>query len=159
MREFVSDAFVRLSYKDWALVGFVQGSRMLHVVGRENRGFALGLHLETPFGTRLTVMKARMGRNGTVALFTDSDMFDGFTNAKGYYVALEHPIYANLTLRAALFSSEILEPNCTTNDRFAKSDSLAARFCDAVGEGTPAANARRQLLDRRRFQVDLRMQF
>jgi hypothetical protein len=155
VREMVYDGFTRLSFGSWGLVAFAQSTQMLQVIGGENHGYSLGLQLEAPFGTRLTFTYAHIQRNGTIALFTDSDFFDGFTNASGYSIALEHAITPQIAVRAAFFASNELSDSCQALQQ----KHLPVIFCDTAESDATLKLFRKQTLDRKRMQVDLRVTF
>jgi hypothetical protein len=105
---------------------------------------------------KLTAAYAKIERDGTVALFTDSDLFDGLTNVQGWYVILEGHLTRFLRLRGAMMKSRIYHEECLL-----VSSGRSVSQCDfglAVNPSFTQAFTRSER-DRTRYQVDLTVDF
>ncbi|HTO05721.1 MAG TPA: putative porin [Myxococcota bacterium] len=158
MREIVYDMFMKFTpWEGWSLTPWFQLTHMFEV-SSENYGYDTGFDLLAPTNTKLTFMWASMPRNGTMAVFTDSDFFDGYTNARGWGLSLEQAINRWVSLRGSYLSSTERSKNCGAFE-----GSGASQLCDtAFWGGTPPSalgNFRRQVLDRDRILVDLLVKF
>ena len=118
----------------------------------ENDGWMAGAEFGSLDLVRLTVMYASIGRNATMALFTDSDMFEGFTNAKGWYFSAERQLWRGVRVRGAYMVANQLSPSASCERR-----SLA--LCDTASQIAPARAVPQTTLDRQRFQLDLTVDF
>ena len=78
--------------------------------------------------------------NFSPAQFTDSDLFDGFTNRKGFLVYVAREIFANTELAMTLFSGDAIE------------DGAAFDIGTVTGTTVPSA-------DRFRLQTDIAVKF
>ena len=94
-------------------------------------------------------MYASIGRNATMALFTDSDMFEGFTNAKGWYFAAERQLWRGVRVRGAYMISNQLAAGVR-----ARPTRVAGALRHRVADRR-LAPFRTTTLDRQRFQLDL----
>jgi len=155
VREIVYDAFVKMTpYEGWTITPWFQLTHMFDA-GSEDYGYDTGFDLVAPTNTKLTFMYASMPRNGTIALFTDSDFFDGFVNARGWGVTLAQAFNRWTTLRASYLWSEERSSDCK-----AFGDTGQALLCDtSIWENAALAQFRRQQLDRDRILVDLLVKF
>jgi len=152
IRELVLDGYA--TFTPWgeryAITPFVQWTTLL-TASKEDNGLAIGFDFGTPELAKLTVMWARIERNGTISVFTDSDMFEGFTNAKGWYVALERQIVDGIRVRGAFFRSHQLESECQ--------EGRGDDFCDTAVQLSNLGYFRETTLDRYRWQLDLLVDF
>jgi len=119
---------------------------------RENEAFSLGGELGIANTVTLTAGYSQIERDGTVALFTDDDLFDGVTNVRGWYVSAEARLTSFLRLRGSFMKSRIYHSECL----LAKAGLVTE--CDF---GLAPLN---QLLteterDRTRLQIDLLAEF
>ena len=153
MRELVVDGYA--SFTPWgeryAITPYFQYMTLLNA-DSENSGWMAGFEFGSPELVRLTVMYASIGRNATMALFTDSDMFEGFTNAKGWYFSAERQLWRGVRVRGAYLLANQLEKECEL-----ASTSLA--LCDTASQIANLAPYRTTTLDRQRFQLDLTVDF
>lgn len=153
MRELVVDGYA--TFTPWgerfAITPYFQYMQML-TTDSENDGFMAGALFGSVDLVQLTVMYARIGRNATMALFTDSDMFEGFTNAKGWYFAAERQLWRGVRVRGAYMIANQLNEECELADQ-----SLA--LCDTASQIALLAPYRTTTLDRQRFQFDLMVDF
>ncbi len=155
----VVDAF--LTFKPfgekWPITPFVQYTTLLSAT-TEPDGWGFGVEIGTPETLQLRAMWAQMDRNSTVALFTDSDFFDGYTNAKGWYVSVARKLSDHVTLRLSYYSARVAQRVCVAIEEKGR----PALFCDsATTEAlSTAADFRRTSLDhRKRIQIDLTAEF
>jgi hypothetical protein len=155
----VVDAFFTLTPfgEKWPITPFFEYTTLLSA-STEGDGYGLGIEIGTPDILQFRAMWAKMERNSTVALFTDSDLFDGFTNAKGWNVSLARKLSDNVTLRITYYSSRVENPTCVAVEEKNRS----ALFCDSATAQalSTAADFRRTSLDhRKRIQIDLTAEF
>jgi len=155
-RELVYDVFTRITpFEGWTLVPWFQLTHMLDA-SSENYGYVTGFDFLMPTHTQITFMFASMPRNGTISIFTDSDFFDGFVNARGWGITGVQNFNRWTSIRVSFYQSEQRNIACgltslTTPDRF---------NCDlTVWDNQFLALYRRQVLDRERFLVDLMVKF
>lgn len=78
--------------------------------------------------------------NFSPSQFTDSDLFDGYTNRKGFLVYLTREVFANTDMTVTFFSGDAIE------------DGAAFDIGAVTGEDTPSA-------DRYRLQTDISVKF
>jgi hypothetical protein len=158
VKEFVADVFAHFTPfgERWGVKPFFQFSSILNADSAD-AGLSAGIELGSRDFLKLIFMWSRMQRNGSISIFTDSDMFDGFTNAHGYYLAVERQITRAIWLRAAYFKSEILSEGCA----FEENGAPPSPLCDTYFAPNAAAyqDLKRTLLDRTRVQVDLNVTF
>jgi hypothetical protein len=152
-KELVIDANARFTPwgERWAIAPFFQWMSLINA-DSENQGWAVGADLGNPDLLKITVMYASIGRNATVSLFTDSDAYEGFTNAKGWYVAAERNLWRGVRLRGAFMRSKQLRANCDLEDQ-----SLA--LCDTATQDARLSPFRETTLDRYRWQLDVMVDF
>jgi hypothetical protein len=137
----------------FALTPFFQFTTLLSAES-EDHGYAFGLELGDESLLELTVMYARLDRNSTVALFTDSDIFDGRTNARGWFVQLERRLTPFMKLRAAYVDSRQRREQCLGFE-----EGTLGLTCD-LGSTEPLLGAfYKTSLDRERIQLDLLVDF
>jgi hypothetical protein len=153
MQELVVDGYINLTPwgERYAIAPYFQYMTLLNA-DSENTGWMAGVELGSTELVRLTVMYASIGRNATMALFTDSDMFEGFTNAKGWLFAAERELWRGVRVRGAYEISDQREKECALANT-----SLA--LCDTASQITNLAPYRMTTLDRQRFQFDLMVDF
>lgn len=155
INELVVDAYA--DFTPWGekfrITPFFQWTTLL-TADSEDQGFSIGADLGTPEFLQLTVMWARLERNGTIALFTDSEMFGGFTNAKGWYVSLQRQLLPHVRLRGSFFHSEQLDDDCE-----AASGGGSLALCDTASQIGEVGQFRKTTLDRTRWQADLVVEF
>lgn len=155
MEEVQASSFVTFSPfgPNYAITPFFQWTSITNA-STQNVGWAAGFDFGTPDLLKLTVMYADVGRNGTVALFTDSDLFGGYTNAKGWYVKLQRQLTKSLRFEAAFSKSHIAQSKCVIGE-------TNAVLCDTgFTANQPLADAYNQTkLDRLLIQLDLVLQF
>ena len=156
-RELVYDVFTKIApWEGWSFVPWFQLTHMLDA-SSENYGYSSGFDLYFPTNTRLTFMYASMPRNGTVSIFTDSDFFDGFVNARGWGLTGIQNFNRWTSLRVSYYQSE--QRNIACGIPF-KGLGPNAVLCDtSVWDNPVLALYRRQVLDRERFLVDLSVKF
>src|SRR5262249_37102792 len=65
---------------------------------------------------KLSFQYGYIPRNATPAVFTDSDFFDGFTNAQGFAVSLARRITPNFVARGTFYHASMLQKACDEND-------------------------------------------
>lgn len=124
--------FVRNFSAESAVIG---GTR----VGEEDTAWSLGV--ETGSSSQLFRVGAgyfHVEANSVIGQFTDSDLFDGYTNRKGFL----------------LYGARVLGPNVELKLTFAQSDEIED---DGLGAG-PFSDSIRNA-NRRRLQTDLEMKF
>jgi hypothetical protein len=120
----------------------------------EDQGLVAGLDLGDPSLLELTLMWARLERNSTISLYTDSDIFDGYTNVEGFYVALTRRLAQGITLRGTWSHSQQLHNQCD-----AIQQGKPSALCDTASQISAFGAYRKTTLDRDRFQVDLTVDF
>ena len=153
MQELVVDGYAHIApWGDrYGATPFFQYMSILNA-DSENQGWMAGADLGSIDLVKLTVMYAHVGRNATMALFTDSDIFEGFTNAKGWYFAAERQLWRGVRVRGAYMISDQLEPTCKLAD-------VLIQLCDAASQDSLLAPYRKTTLDRQRFQLDVMVDF
>lgn len=153
MKELVVDGYLTLTPwgERYAITPYFQYMTMLNS-DSENDGWMAGMEFGSPELVRLTVMYAEIGRNATMALFTDSDTFDGLTNVKGWVVAAERQLWRGVRVRGAYMVSRQLEAECELAD-------VNLALCDTASQISNLAPFRMTTLDRQRFQLDLQVDF
>ena len=78
-------------------------------VGPEDDALMFGLELGDPERlAHLSVGYFRVEPNGVISPFTDSDLFDGMTNVKGYYVGLARILARGVELRLLVSRTDAL---------------------------------------------------
>lgn len=135
----------------WALTPFVQTASILSAES-EDRMWAFGATFGTPEFVRLTAMWARIERNGTMSLFTDSNLFDGFTNVKGWFVSAEREIVRGVRVRGSFITTSPAEEECAAADR-------GLENCDIPSQIENFGLYRQTTLDRTRWQFDVLVDF
>jgi hypothetical protein len=154
LHEIVVDAY--LTFTPWgerfAITPFGQWMSILNAKSEDN-GWSVGFDFGSESLVKLTVMYASVPRNATVALFTDSDLFEGFTNAQGWYVSAQRALWPGVKVRGAYFFSEVANQNCHAAGRDGNSD------CDTATQNVLLDAYRRTTLDRNRWQLDFIVDF
>jgi hypothetical protein len=153
-QEIVYDVFAKFTpFEGWSVTPWFQLTHMFDA-GSEDYGYGTGFDVLAPTNTKLTFMYASMPRNGTFALFTDSDFFDGMVNARGWGVTLAQAFNRWTTLRATYLSSTERSGTC-------QNASTQPLLCDSSVWVAPGnlASFRKQILDRDRILVDLLVKF
>jgi hypothetical protein len=155
----VLDAFVTFEPfgEKWPVTPFAQYTTLLSS-STESDGWGFGIEIGKPEVLQVRAMWAQLGRNSTVALFTDSDLFDGYTNAKGWYVSVARKLSDHVTLRLSYYSARVARRECVAIEEQGR----PALFCDsATAEAlSTAADFRRTSLEhRKRIQIDLTAEF
>lgn len=157
IRELVLDVFMTFDYfgDRWQVTPFFQWLHMLSAVN-DDQAYGVGITFGDEEFLELTVMYAKLQRNGSVALFTDSNLFDGLTNGQGWYVEVERRLTSFLKLRGAFFQSRMASEECDAAQALRN-----PLVCDNAFVEFPAAYAaaRRTALDRYRLQLDLIAEF
>jgi len=153
MHELVVDAYARLTPwgERYAITPFFQYMTLLNATS-EDQGWVAGVDLGSVQFLRVSLMYAYIERNATMALFTDSDAYEGFTNAKGWYVAAEREIFRGVRVRGVYMFSQ--QANDTCHDA---SKNLA--LCDTASQLSLLDDFRRTTLDRNRWQLDFIVDF
>ena len=153
MQELVLDAYATFTPfgEAYAVTPFFQFMTLLNAKS-EDKGFVVGLDLGSVQLVKITLIYAYIERNATMALFTDSDIFEGFTNAKGWYVAAEREIFRGIHVRGSYMFSQ--EANDTCHDA-----SKNTALCDTASQLTLLDEYRRTTLDRNRWQLDFIVEF
>jgi hypothetical protein len=159
IKQGVIDAFFTVEPfgEDWPITPFAQYTTLLSA-STEPDGWGFGIQIGKPEVLQVRAMWAKLDRNSTVALFTDSDFFDGFTNTKGWYVSVARKLSDHVTLRLTYYSSQVNRRGCVAVEE----RGLPALFCDsATTEAlSTAADFRRTSIDhRKRIQIDLTAEF
>jgi len=162
IKQGVVDAYFTLTPfgEKWPITPFAQYTTLLSAK-TEPDGWGFGIEIGTPEILQVRAMWARLERNSTVALFTDSDLFDGYTNAKGWHVSVARKLSDHVTLRLSYYSSRVAERQCLALEEYGDA-STPALFCDsATAEAlSTAADFRRTSLEhRKRIQIDLTAEF
>jgi hypothetical protein len=134
-------AWGTLAYNFTAEAGTVSGVR----VGPDAAAWGLGVEIGDPKSWFLLgVEYSYVPANAVLALYTDSDMFDGFTNREGWGVYIARELAASTELRLTLWDGEpIKTTGSTPNGPY-----------DPAGMGTAFQQA-----NRRRMQADLNFKF
>jgi hypothetical protein len=161
MSEVVADVYAEYTPfgERYAIRPFFQWSSLL-AAEEEDDAWAAGVALGALDFLELTFMYARVERNGTIAAFTDSDLFEGVTNAQGFMLQLQRQLLPGVVVRSAWFHSKMAEDQC-------RAEQLGQTFlCGPAGTATDVAGTvpelyyyRKALLSRDRFQVDLTVSF
>jgi hypothetical protein len=95
----------------WQVTPFVQWMFMPNAKA-EDQGITIGVTVGDASFLKVSAQWSHIERNGTVALFTDSDIYDGFTNVKGWYITAERKLTKGVRLRAAYSDAKIVQPEC-----------------------------------------------
>jgi len=152
MEEVVASAFANVAPfgPNFGVTPFFQWSSITNA-DSQNLGWSAGVDLGSPDLLQLTMMYAYIERNGTIALFTDPDIFGGVTNAKGWYARVSRQITNAVRLDATFSKSTIAERNCAFDT------TTKAVLCDTGLTLVPdLADAHNETkLDRLLFMVDL----
>jgi len=161
MQELAVDAYFSWTQLGdrWQVTPFVQWSSLLNA-HTQNQTFSLGATLGDAELLKVTVMWSKVDANGTISLFTDSDLFDGQTNAKGWYVAVERRLTRGVRVRAAYMDSKIAQPACSSGYAAAVNQPLA--YCNSgafTASPTGAAQYLQTSRDRYRVQLDMMVDF
>jgi hypothetical protein len=144
----------------WPIRPFLQYTTLLSA-STEPDGYGVGIEIGTTETLQFRAMWAKAERNSTVALFTDSDLFDGYTNAKGWYLSLARKLSDNVTLRLSYYSARVAHRECVAFEKFGET-SQPALFCDSATAEALAEKAdfrRTSLMHRKRIQIDLTAEF
>jgi hypothetical protein len=162
IKQGVLDAYISFTPfgEKWPIRPFAQYTTLLSAK-TEPDGWGFGIEIGTPEILQVRAMWARLERNSTVALFTDSDLFDGYTNAKGWHVSVARKLSDHVTLRLSYYSARVAEQQCLAIEEYGDT-SQPALFCDsATAEAlSTAADYRRTSLNhRKRIQIDLTAEF
>jgi hypothetical protein len=166
IKQGVVDAFVRFTPfgEKWPITPFVQYTTLLSAT-TEPDGWGFGVEVGTPEVLQVRAMWAQIERNSTVALFTDSDLFDGYTNAKGWYISLARKLSDHVTLRLSYYSSRQAQRQCVAFAHYSDktpAPSQPALFCDSATAEALASAAdfrRTSIQHRKRIQIDLTAEF
>jgi hypothetical protein len=157
IQQSVVDLYMRITpTENWPVTPFVQYSTLSNTT--EDDGWGVGIEIGRPEVLQVRAMWAAVERNSTVALFTDSDLFDGVTNAKGWQVSIARKLSPNVTLRITYYSSQVKQRECVA----VVDDDLPALFCDSASvEALATAFDFKQagLEHRKRIQLDLTAEF
>ena len=122
----------------WPITPFVQYTTLLSA-DTEGDGWGVGIEIGTPEILQFRAMWAKLERNSTVALFTDSDLFDGFTNAKGWHVSVARKLSRPRDPAAHL----LLLPGERSGPAWRSSrKDKPALFCDSASAQTLSASLR-----------------
>ena len=113
-------------------------------------GFTFG-ELET---FRFTALYGNIERNGTVSMFTDSVLFDGLTNIKGWYMLIERRMTPFIRMRGSFGKTRASETSCLVTLTTPES-------CDTAFAAAPALleKYRNTQRDRTRWQIDVLVEF
>jgi hypothetical protein len=136
----------------YQLTPFVQWT-FLPNAKAEDQGFTIGVTAGDASFLKVSAQWSRIERNGTIALFTDSDIYDGFTNVRGWYITAERKLTKGVRLRASYSAAHLLQPACDTAP-----DGQPLAFCNNGAftvSPTNFAQAFATNLDRFRVQLDL----
>jgi hypothetical protein len=163
IKQGVIDAYMNFTPfgETWAVRPFVQYTTLLSAT-TEPDGWGFGVEIGSLEVLQFRAMWAKMQRNSTVALFTDSDLFDGYTNAKGWYLSVARKLSNNVTLRLSYYSSRVAHRECVAIAAFEGKTATPALFCDsatAEALATAADFRRTSLQHRKRIQIDLTAEF
>jgi len=152
-KELAVDAYMTFTpYGErFAITPFAQWMTLLDAKSEDN-GFTVGFDFGSLDLVKLTVMYAWIQRNATIALFTDSDLFEGFTNAKGWYISAERQLWPGVRVRGAYMLSQELNEDCHDADK-------SAALCDTASQISVLGPYRRTTLDRNRWQLDFTVDF
>lgn len=110
------------------------------VAGNEDLGWGAGIEV----GDKKNLVMIGAGyyyleANFSPAQFTDSDLFDGFTNREGFLVYLSREIFKNTELNVTFFSGEeidddadfdlsVVDPDVTSAERFRLQTDVVVKF-------------------------------
>jgi len=136
----------------WQVTPFVQWMFMLNAKA-EDQGITLGVSAGDASFLKISAQWSKIERNGTIALFTDSDIFDGFTNVKGWYITAERRLTRSLRMRASYSAARIVQPGCLVAPA-----GRPLAFCNNGAFTVSPANFAQAFttnLDRFRVQLDL----
>src|SRR5262245_51911792 len=78
-------------------------------VGEEDMAWGAGIELGSSKIVKFGVAYFEVEANSVVAQFTDSDLFDGFTNREGFMFYLSREIAKNSEFKLTLFNSDSIE--------------------------------------------------
>jgi len=162
IKQGVVDAYLSFTPfgEKWPIRPFAQYTTLLSAT-TEPDGWGFGIEIGTPEILQVRAMWARLERNSTVALFTDSDLFDGYTNAKGWHVSVARKLSDHVTLRLSYYSARVAERRCLAIEAYGEA-ATPALFCDsatAEALSTAADFRRTSLHHRKRIQIDLTAEF
>lgn len=155
LQQLVVDGFMSFTPfgETWKVTPFVQWTSILNAA-HQDEGWVFGVDLGTPDVLKISLIGARMQRNATVSIFTDSDFFDGFTNVRGWGVVLERKLTRSLRVRGTYLNSRLDEEACAAEDA-----GLPSAFCEYGGNNSALERYRSTSADRERWQIDLMMDF
>jgi hypothetical protein len=124
---------------------FVSGANTLSI-SDEDTAWGAGIELgSSKKSVLLGFAYYEVEANSVVAPFTDSDLFDGFTNRRGFVAYLGREIVKNVDFRLTYFDGKEIEDDLLTG---------VARTSAAQPLGPSLLNA-----DRRRLQADIAVKF
>jgi hypothetical protein len=124
---------------------FTAGANTLST-GDEDTAWGAGLELgSAKKSVLLGIAYFSVEANSVVASFTDSDVFDGFTNREGFVVYIGREIVKNVDFRLSYFDGDEIEDDILTG---------LASTAAAQPFGPSLLNA-----DRRRIQADISVKF
>ncbi|HVP28926.1 MAG TPA: putative porin [Myxococcota bacterium] len=156
MQELVVDGYLRFTPwgERWAIKPFAEFSTIL-TAHSEDKAYGIGVELGSLELARLTVLYGNVERNGTVALFTDSDLLDGFTNVKGWNIGLERSLTSFMRARVNYSKTKVGQRDCLLADKD------GGALCDTFFGFSPSAlsDYRKTQRDRIRWQIDLLVDF
>jgi hypothetical protein len=158
LQEVVADVYATFTPfgERWAISPSYQWMSIVSTVDHsQNVGYGVGVEVGNAEFLKVSFLYALLERNATVAAFTDENMFDGFTNARGWMVAAERILAPGVSARVRYFQSKLAQADCAAETE----SHLPALFCDTTALNPLLAAYRQTSLDRWRLQVDLRVDF
>ena len=150
MNQLVGDVFTTFTPwgERWAITPYFQVMAILNAT--QNLGWTAGIDLGSLDFAKLSFQYGYIPRNATPAVFTDSDFFDGFTNAEGFGVSLARRIATNFVARGTFYHASMLQRAC---------DESNALQCSLGDIDTLLGAYRLTSLERNRIIFDLTVEF
>ncbi len=134
--------FGTVAYNFTADSGFVNGAR----VGPDQTAYAYGIEIgDAKTFFLLGIEYSHIPANAVLGLYTDSDMFDGYTNREGIGVYLARQLASNTEFKLSLWDGEPIKTTASGS-----------------GDGpynTSANESANQKANRRRLQADVNFKF
>ena len=131
------------TFEQWPILVYGQFAQNLAAQspdGSQDQGWGVGVEVGDKKRVMIGAGYYHLEANFSPAQYTDSDLFDGFTNRKGFLVYAAREIFTNTELGMTFFSGDAIE------------DGAAFDIGTATGTTVPSA-------DRFRLQTDLMVKF
>lgn len=120
----------------------------------DNDAWAAGFSFGDLDHVRFSALYGDVRRNGTISMFTDSVVFDGLTNIKGWYLMLERRMTPFMRVRGSFGKTRASEQTCLVT-------LTEPENCDTAFAASPVLleQFRKTQRDRMRLQLDMLVEF